>query len=378
LLKVMVNELRPGLRLGKSVIAADGRVLLFAGTELKESYIRHLQRMNVAAVYVQNELAPDIEPEDVVAGKTRQALSAGMKEAVAEISRSVQEAVAKGSRRYSVQFPTAQLKAAVNSVVDDLLTNPRAVVNLQDIRTADEYTLGHSVNVCITAVMLGVSMGYNAAQLGELGMGALMHDVGKVAIPPEILNKPDRLTAEEFAIMSRHTTIGWEILSAQSEISYVSAAVALQHHERWKGGGYPRSIAGEQIHEYARVCAVADCYDAMTADRIYRKGFVPERALKIMTELTADYYEPQVLRTFWECIALYPVGSMIEITGGYMAVVVGNERGRTDRPRVRIVLDAAGRPVPRPVEVDLNERREIEIVRTVRDEAYEFAPDLIS
>lgn len=366
------------MRLGKSIIDPEGRVLLHAGTELKASYIRHLERLGVVGVYITNELAPDIEPVDVVSDVARQAVASSMKPAMNEISRTLQESIRSGSRRFRATLPTAQLRQAVSTVVDELLQNPRALVNLQDIRTADQYTLGHSVNVCVLSILLGVSLGYSAPQLHELGMGALMHDIGKLAIPDEILNKPDRLTAEEFAIMSRHTTIGWEMLSAQPEISYVSAAVALQHHERWRGGGYPRSLQGEEIHEYARICAVADCYDAMTADRVYRKGFSPERALKVMTELTADYYEPVLLQLFADCIAIYPVGSMVELTGGYLAVVVAVERGRQWRPRVRIVIDPSGRPMPNPADVDLNERPEIEIVRTVRDEAFDFVPDLIS
>lgn len=378
MLRVTLDELKPGMRVGKSVVASDGRVLLHAGTELKESYLRHLQRMGVPAVYVTNELAPDVEPQDVVPEQTRQALAGGMKETMSSISKSLQESAKSGSRRFSAAFPTAQLKGAVSSVIDELMANPRAVVNLQDIRTADEYTLGHSVNVCILSVLLGVSSGYTPNQLNELGMGALMHDIGKMTVPSAILNKPDRLTAEEFAIISKHTTVGWEMLSAQPEISYVSAAVALQHHERWRGGGYPRSIHGEQIHEYARICAVADCYDAMTADRVYRKGFTPLRAMKVMTELTADYFEPAILKVFTECVALYPVGSMVEITGGFLAIVVAVERGKTERPRIRIVLDPTGRPLTTPAEVDLTSRPELEIVRTVRDDALELAPDLIT
>lgn len=376
--QVATAALRPGMRLGKNIMAVDGRVLLQAGTELRETYITILKRIGVSAVYVTNELAPDIEPMDVVSDRSRQVLTTGMREVMTEIGRTVGTSLKQGVRRFGGGFDTSKVKAGVDLIVTDLLSNPRALVNLQDIRTADAYTLGHSVNVCVLAVLMGLSLEYNEKQLNELGMGALMHDIGKMAVPNEILNKPGTLTPEEYDVMKQHTTAGWEVLSRQPEISYVSAAVALQHHERWSGNGYPRQLKEKEIHTYSRIAAVVDVFDAMTADREYRKGHHPVRALKHMTELTADFFDPELLKLFAECVAIFPVGSLVEISGGYEAVVVGVERGKNTRPRLRIVRDPSGAVLPRPVEMDLSAHPEIQIVRTIAEEAPEFIPTAMS
>lgn len=376
--RIAVAALRPGMRLGKNIMANDGRVLLHAGTELRETYINILQRIGVPAVYITNELAPDVEPFDVVSDRSRQALTTGMREVMTDIGRTVGASLKQGVRRFSGGFDATKVKAGVGMIVTDLLSNPRALVNLQDIRTADTYTLGHSVNVCVLSVVMGLAMGYNEKQLNELGMGALMHDIGKVALAPELLHKPAALTPEEYEVMKQHTTLGWEILSKQPEISFVSSAVALQHHERWSGAGYPRQLKDKEIHAYSRITSIVDVFDAMTADRDYRKGHHPVRALKHMTELTSDYFDPELLQMFSECVAIYPVGSLVEISGGYEAVIVAVERGKNLRPRIRIVRDHHGTVLAKPVELDLSARGEIQIVRTIQEDAPEFAPALMS
>lgn len=374
--RVATTEIRSGMRLGKSIVTADGRVLLQAGTMLRESFIDPLLAHGVASVYIVNELAPDIEPVDVVSDETRRQLSAELKKTMAEIDRTFAEASKTGVRRFQATLRAERLRSTIDAIVGELLANPKATVSLQDIRTADEYTLGHSVNVCILSTLLGVELGYSPQELRELALGALLHDIGKIAVPPEILNKPDKLTPEETEIMNQHTTMGWMMLKDQREVSYTSAIVALQHHERWSGGGYPMNLSGNQIYKFARVCAVTDCYDAMTADRIYRKGLSPVVALETLSGPMHGFFEPRILLAFLNCIAPWPVGSMVEITGGQKAVVVAVDRGRADRPKVRVVLEPDGTPVAQPYELDLVREGKIDIVRELHEDAHVYLSDL--
>lgn len=357
-------------------MTADGRILLQAGTLLRESFVNPLMAHGVASVYIVNELAPDVEPVDVVRDETRQQLSLELKRAMDEIDRTVTDATKAGLRHFQVTVQTERLRSTVEQVIGELMANPRATVNLQDIRTADDYTLGHSVNVCILATMLGVELGYTPVELRDLALGTLLHDIGKIAIPSEILNKPGKLTPEETMVMNQHTTLGWLMLKDQQEIPYTSAIVALQHHERWAGGGYPRNISGNQIYRFARVCSVVDCYDAMTADRVYRKGLSPVTALETLSGPMHGFFEPRILLAFLHCIAPWPIGSMVEITGGYRAVVVAAERGRADRPRVRVVLNPDGHPVAEPYEIDLAKERTLDVVRELHEDAESFMSEM--
>ncbi|MFZ5822752.1 MAG: HD-GYP domain-containing protein [Bacillota bacterium] len=374
--RVATTEIRSGMRLGKSIITADGRVLLQAGTLLRESFVGPLLAHGVASVYIVNELAPDVEPVDVVSEEVRHQLSAEMKKAITEIDRTFNEASKLGMRHFHASLRTEKLKLTIDQIVGELMANPKATVSLQDIRTADEYTLGHSVNVCILTTLLGVEMGYAAHELRELALGALLHDVGKTAVPPEILNKPSKLTPEEMEIMNQHTSMGWMMLKDQPEVSYTAAIVALQHHERWAGGGYPMNLSGNQIYKFARVCAVADCYDAMTADRVYRKGLSPVVAMETLSGPMHGFFEPRILLAFLNCIAPWPVGSMVEITGGQKAVVLSAERGRADRPVVRVVLEPDGSRMAEPYEIDLSRDRKIDIVRELHEDADAYLSEL--
>ncbi|MCG0237923.1 MAG: HD-GYP domain-containing protein [Firmicutes bacterium] len=373
--RVSVSALKPGMRIGRSVVDVTGRILLTAGTVLKPSYIQYLKQRGIPAVYVINELAPDVSLPEVVSPETRTRLAAELNRAVAEL-REVMATRGTASLRSWANAQLSRVREAVAGVVDEILRQPQAVFHLQEIRTHDDYTLQHSVDVCILSVLIGVSLGYDERQLRDLGLGAVLHDIGKVTIPEAILKKPGPLTAEERAEIQKHTTRGFEILMHCGEFSFHVAHVAYQHHERWCGGGYPRGLKGPEIHELARVVAVADVYDAMTSDRVYRPGYPPERALRNMLEVVPDWFDPRVLAALVENVAIYPVGTLVELNTGETAVVTGVVKGQAARPRVRVLRDPAGRPVREPWEVDLAADPTYWIVRTFAEVPPALAPEL--
>lgn len=326
-----------------------------------------LMRNGIAAVYVIDELAPDVEPADVVASKTRQQLAQELNQVLTEVAPVFSEATRKGLSKFNVGLNLERLEKAVDRVVDSILNNAKVVYNLQDIRTADDYTLGHSVNVCILSVLMGTVMGYRSHDLKDLAMGAVLHDIGKVAIPPEIINNPGQLTPQEFQVMKAHTTYGWQILRSQ-QVKPTAAIMALQHHERWTGGGYPRNLRGDEIYRHSRICAMVDVFDAMTGDRVYRKGFSPAKALEVMATEMKGFFEPGLLISFMQCVAPYPVGSLVEVSGGRQGVVLEVPHGKTYQPRVRILLEPDGTRLAEPYELDLTERVELRINRLVRED----------
>lgn len=363
--RVAVPQLQPGMKVGRSVVDAAGRILLTSGTVLKRHYIERLQQLGIPSIYVWNDLAPDVAPEEVVSDETRLRLATELKQTMSSVKTALEERGRLSSRRWTLD--TERIRKGVNAVVDEVLSSRHAMVHLTDIRTHDEYTLGHSVNVCVLSTMVGITMGYNIARLRDLGLGAVLHDLGKVTVPEEILNKVEPLTPDEMAEMRAHAERGFEILRQQPDISLLSAHVAWQHHERWNGTGYPRALKGSEIHDFARIVAVADVYDAMTADRPYKKGYSPDRALRNIREVIADWFEPQVLAAFMDNIALYPIGTLVELTSGEIGVVVSVTRGQAERPAVRIIKDPQGRTLPRPFEVDLARDRSYAVTRVLME-----------
>lgn len=364
---VRLSDAQPGAKLGKSVVTDDGRVLLPSGVELTEAFLRSLEAYGIESIYLAEPAPAVAATNEVVSRQTRQDLAAEMKRAMKEVSASFTQA-SRGLRFASVAFRAEGLKRTVDRVVSEVLANPRALVTLQDIRQVDEYTMLHSIEVCILSAMVGNALGLSRAELGDLALSALLHDIGKTGIPPEVLNKPARLTPEETAIMNRHTSMGWSLLRTQKEVCEEAALVALQHHERWAGpGGYPMGLAGEKIHPYARICAVADVYDAMTADRVYRRGLAPAEALEVMTGPMKDAFQPDVLKAFLGCVAPFPLGLLVELSDGRMGEVVGVNPEKLDRPVIRVMVGVAGVPLTEPYEIKLSEEPSVQIVRHLPD-----------
>lgn len=372
---VRVEAIRPGMRVARTVAASDGKVLLTMGTALRESYIEPLQKQGLVAIYVVNDLAPDVAAPDMVPDAARKSLQQELALVVGQVRPTFAVSGRDGVAQMSVGVDSSRLSRALETVVGHLMSNSRVVFNLKDIRTCDEYTLGHSVSVSILAVLLGTVIGYNASELNGLGIGALLHDIGKTATPPEILNKPGPLTPEEYAVMCQHPTVGWHILREQRSIRSTAAIVALQHHERWEGGGYPQGLQGEQIYKHSRICAVADCFDAMTADRPYRKGLSSAVALQVLQEGMRGYFDPSVLFSFTQCVAPYPVGSLVEVTGGMQAVVASVTRGHTYRPRLRLLRSSDGQALPGDRELELREHPDVRITRLLQQTAGEYRPE---
>lgn len=365
--RVPTHKIRTGMKLAQTITLDQNREYLVAGATLRESYITLLLKHGITSVYVMSECAPDVVPQDVVKPQTRAELTDELRQVIKEIEASFQKAANGSLRRVYMDVDLSGIRRSIDKVIAELTAQPTVVYNLSDIRRADEATLGHSVNVAILSTLLGTEVGYTQAELRDLALGALLHDVGKVTTPESILKKPGRLTREEFEIMTCHTIEGWEILRRQRQVSPRSSIVALQHHERWSGGGYPYSLVGEEIYRFARICAIADCFDAMTSDRVYRPGLSSAAALKILTASMKDHFEPSLLWSFTQCVAPYPVGTLVELTGGVQAVVVQTIRRQAHRPKVRLVRFSSSEPVKDQIELDLSEHPELEISRVITE-----------
>jgi HD-GYP domain-containing protein (c-di-GMP phosphodiesterase class II) len=323
---VALNEHAVGKRLAKTVFSADGRILLKTGVVLTAAYVRNLREKGYSSVYIENELVPGLEVSDAINEVTRV-------RATTIIKSTLERA------RTNQSIDCARIAGVVDDILADLESNSEFVFELSTLRSVDDYSFVHSVNVCVLSLILGQSLHLRASTLKTLGVGAILHDIGKVTIPAEVLNYPGRLSPEEFELIKGHTTQGFEILRANREISLLSAHVALQHHERLDGTGYPRQLRGDEILEYGRVAAIADVYDALTADRPYRTQYAPEEAVQKLVAGIDQAFDGQMVRKFLEVVAVYAVGSILRLSTGEIAVVVRQQRGMPSRPLVAVVTD---------------------------------------
>jgi HD-GYP domain-containing protein (c-di-GMP phosphodiesterase class II) len=252
-----------------------------------------------------------------------------------------------------------QTKEVSEKLVEEVLQAPDAIMNLMDIKSFDDYTFTHNINVATLSLLIGVAIGLDKKELNDLGTGALLHDVGKLKIPLSILNKDGKLTDQEFAEMKMHPQYGYEILNKSKGISERSRIVALQHHEKFQGGGYPRKLKGTEINLFARICAIADVYDALTTDRPYRVAMSPYEAMKILNSGIDNHFDPKLLTSFIRKFSLYPAGSLVALNDGSYGLVLKNNSNSVIRPVIKILMDPEGNRVKERVEINLLEYKNL-------------------
>ncbi|GAX88533.1 HD-GYP domain-containing protein [Effusibacillus lacus] len=339
--------LQPGDKLGRPVFTETGRVLVGAGVELTAGMIRRLQELGIETVYVSDSRTDDIVPEDSVSDETRQRAV----QMVHDTFSSMIEAK-KWNRTISLSRLGTEFRKAFEDILHELQDRKELLIHLSKIYTSSNYLYTHSVNVGIYSAALGMAVGLNRNQLIELGIGAMLHDIGKTMVPLEILEKPGALTPAEFSEIKKHPTYGYDILREFPDIPLLSAHCALQHHERIDGSGYPRGLKDNEIHLYGKIVGLADVYDALISNRSYRKGYLPHEALDIIFAST-DKYDMDLMTKFRNHIVIYPVGMMVALSTGERAVVVDVNSKHPHRPIVRVLKNEKGENV-KPYEIDLS------------------------
>jgi HD-GYP domain-containing protein (c-di-GMP phosphodiesterase class II) len=242
----------------------------------------------------------------------------------------------------------------VQEISDSVMRNPCALVSLARIKTADDYTYMHSVAVCALMVGLALQLKLDAAQTRSAGMGGLLHDLGKALVPPEVLNKPGKLTDAEFAIIRAHPGQGHRLLVECLTDDPAVLDIVLHHHERTDGTGYPHGQAGDGISLLAKMGAVCDVYDAITSDRPYKKGWDPAESLKKMAEWTQGHLDTQVFHAFVKSLGIYPTGSLLRLASGRIAVVVEQNGSALLKPVVKAFFSTKTDLRIPPVRIDLS------------------------
>lgn len=255
--------------------------------------------------------------------------------------------------RLGQALPTQDAKAAVSEMVESVIRNPDALVWLTHLKKKDDYTSIHSMNVCILALAFGRHLGLSKNSLLHLGIGGLLHDVGKMRVKHEILVKPDILSEEEMALMRNHATYGHEILLASKDIPPGAAEIAWSHHERMDGTGYPRGLKGEAIGYFSRIIGIIDVYDAITSERFYHNAITSLEALEKMYEWRGSSFDTALVEQFIQCLGIYPAGSEVEMSSGEVGVVISVNREHRLRPKVMLLLDADKTRYDPPRLVDL-------------------------
>lgn len=246
-----------------------------------------------------------------------------------------------------------QVDHMVEDITGSILRNSGAILGLLTIKNKDDYTFLHCVSVCALLVAFCRTLKLDQETTHQAGMGGLLHDTGKALVPDKILNKPGKLTDQEFEVMKRHPRDGSEILLKSPGVGPIPREIALHHHERLDGKGYPDQLAAGGIPQLVRMAAIVDVYDAITANRCYHQGMPATDALRKLHEWSAFHFDPQLVQAFIRCVGIYPVGGLVRLESGYLGVVVGQNEASLLQPKLKVIFSTKSNAHVLPYDLDL-------------------------
>jgi HD-GYP domain-containing protein (c-di-GMP phosphodiesterase class II) len=326
------ESLRPGMKLGKSIYNERRNVLLGEGMELTERVIQRLKDLQISFVYIEDNRTTHIKPRGAISEKLRQGAVKTIEETFLEVQNEVQL-----SNSFVVEKAAKRFAALIRNMMGEIKGNQELLSLLAEVFVYDNYIFTHSLNVTLYTLAIGMELKLPAKQMEMLGLGAIMHDVGKMIISPDILLKPSRLTEEEYNEVKKHPEAGYNLLREIHTVPLLVAHCAYQHHERMDGSGYPRGIKENEIHNFAKIIAVADVFDAVTSNRVYRQAMLPHEGLEVLYCGSGRLFDMKIVEAFRRAVAIYPNGVSVGLNDGRKGIVASQNTELSDRPVIEII-----------------------------------------
>ena len=371
--KIAVSELKPGMYvsdlgagwmdhpflLNHLSVDDEETVAKIVKSGIREVYIDPSRGLDVADAPTESEVRRDIDAQMMRIATEE---STGVKVSAREETGRAKKVQGEANKlirdimsdvRLGKQVQIEAVDPMVEHMTGSILRNAGALLSLCRVKNKDDYTFQHSVSVCALLVAFCHAIDLDAETIHLAGIGGLLHDIGKVRIPDHILNKPGQFNDAEFAIMKGHANESKAILELTPGMSQTSIQVAHQHHERHDGSGYSQGLEGEEISLMGRMAAICDVYDAITSDRVYHKGLAPHEALRKIFEWSKFHFDPQLVQQFLRTIGIYPVGTLVMLESGRIAMVLEQAEGKLLQPVVKVFYDSRRRQFLTPLEVDL-------------------------
>lgn len=352
---ISTKVLQPGMVIGRTIWNEAGRPLLHEGVVASNQIADRLLQLNVQYVYINDEISHDINIVEAVPMLVR-------RKAVEKItdSFSILKNQKNADLTYCLDQESKHFGCIIEQLLESIVKSEEMITVLSDAFIYDEYIYQHSLQVAIYSIAIAREMKYTSDEIRQIGIGAMLHDVGKMLIPQDILNKPGLLTNEEYDIMKLHTKYGFDLLRNLHTISLLSAHCAFQHHERLDGSGYPRGLVDFEIHPYAKIIAVADVFDAVTSNRVYRKKMLPSHGMEIIKQGIGTLYDEKVVKAFQKCIAIYPNGTVVLLSDDRRGIVSRQNHSATEKPWIRI-FEENGEILPATYECCLEDEPAVHI-----------------
>ncbi|MGN7477552.1 HD-GYP domain-containing protein [Solibacillus silvestris] len=358
---ISINVLKEGMVVGRTIWNEAGHPLLHKDVIVTGRIVERLRELNIQYLYIDDKISAGIELEETVAPGKRI-------EAVKNMTKAFENV--KKAKPIQTSYILDQQSKVIGLIVEDIMSSivnsEEVLMVLTDAYLYDEYIYQHSFQVALYSVAIAKEMGYSYEDIRLIGMGAILHDVGKLLIPSEILLKPSNLTDEEYEEMKQHTRYGFDLLRNLHTVSLLVAHCAFQHHERIDGSGYPRGLVDFEIHPFAKIIAVADVFDALTSNRIYREKMLPSEAIAIIAEGYGKQFDTRVVDAFKRSIVHYANGTIVLLTDDRRGIISKQNHVDVTRPWVRI-FEENGKMLEATYEMCLSDYPAVEIKKIETD-----------
>jgi putative nucleotidyltransferase with HDIG domain len=349
---ISIDQLKPGMYVksfsdssslnikSEGYISCDESI-----TQLRKAKISHLvivpekekQTVNIEKVFAEIKTTSPVREKKKPPIKTALSLDSEMKKAsnLYKNAKSLQEKIL-GRIKQKKSIDISDTQDTTDAMVDSIFRNQDALSCMSRLQTKDSYLIEHSLNVSILMSVFAKHLGCDKRLIQELALGAFLHDIGKVLLPNDILNKRSELTSKEQNIIRSHVALGLKILEDSPSISHIAMKMVREHHERLDGSGYPKQLKGEEISLYGRMIAIIDSYDAMTSERPYKKSVYPINAFKTLISESPDGYDEELVEKFIQCMGVYPVGTLVKLNSGKLGLISRLNKQKPLHPFVRV------------------------------------------
>lgn len=346
---VSLSMIKPDMTLAKSIYYEDCLILRSGLTNLQR-FTNGLKRLGIDYIYVEDSKSDGIEIPDAISEETRVSCKKILRKTIDDFEN-------------KTIVDLTEMSGTINSIIDEILANSDILVSLNDISAADEYTFSHSVSTTVYSLLMANQLGYSRTMMEKLAAGTMLHDMGKILLDNKILNKQGQLTPEEFEYIKQHTTLGYEALKKCMNLTELSRIIALHHHERMDGTGYPNGCPAGELHEFSRIVAIADVYDALVSDRCYRRKWSSNNAVNYLVEHSETQFDLKLVSVLIKQIAIYPNGSLVRLSNNAIAIVKEQNKQLPLRPIVRVITDENGNDIE-PYELDMMKLLSITIIES--------------
>jgi len=390
MVRFSIKDVQAGMVLGRSILQPNGQLLLAAGYKMDSPLITRLKSMSYHYVYIQEEGTENVSPEEIITEHTQQEMGASYSKLtedsqklfkIREYSKkAVEDCIKAEQKNFNQIVSNPRMEAVVVDVIDQILAEPALLLNISALKSKEDYLFQHAINVTITSLCLGKEFNFTKEELKQLGFGAICYDIGMMAIPKEILEKPGELTTEEALTVREHTSYGFLLLSKNPKMPATSSIIALQHHEKQDGTGYPAGLTGsnsapvktlmpgKSIHRFAEIVAVADTYDSIISNRPHSGPKFPlSGAIRELIKNAGTQLNKEIVKKLISIVPVFPVGTKIRVVStpvkdliGYQGVVARVDKENILKPEIVLYKTSAGIKI-NPIQINLAEKSIIKI-----------------